>query len=319
MQTQNWIPAFAGKNGDGSVFKQSGVILGASDEGERERQQKILAAAPLPEGWMEARAQGLFFPQAGVADPGKFVRALAGGAERVMARATKLVRGNGGVAVEFDNGSRRAFDAVILANGVAALSFVEARSLPLSAVAGQVDWFPDAEAPAQAIAFGPYAAPAPQGGLVIGATYEKLAPGAAPSVSRAATAANIEAVKTFAPDIAAPLKMEEARSRASLRCQTPDRLPVAGPLPDAGFFGAAYDDLRFGCKKNYPPGEMTPGVFILSGLGSRGLVTAPLAAAMIIAEMTNAPAPVDHKIAEALHPARFFIRDLKRARIMRKA
>jgi hypothetical protein len=40
---------------------------------------------------------------------------------------------------------------------------------------------------------------------------------------------------------------------------------------------------------------------------------------MIVAEMTGEPAPVDHEIAEALHPARFFIRDLKRARTVRKS
>jgi tRNA 5-methylaminomethyl-2-thiouridine biosynthesis bifunctional protein len=317
--THDWIPASAGMIGDRSVFNQCGVILGAGDDKERERQKKLLAEAPLPEGWMEARAQGLFFPQAGVVDPAKFVTALAGGAERVMARATKLVHDNGGVAIEFDNGSRRGFDAVVLANGVAALDFVEARALPLSAVAGQVDWFEGASAPPHAIAFGPYAATAPKGGLIIGATYEKVAPRETPTPSRAATETNIEAVRPLAPEIAVSLDPNDARSRASLRCQTPDRLPLAGTLPDLGFYGAAYDDLRLGVKKDYPPGEMTLGAYILSGLGSRGLVTAPLTAAMIIAEMTSAPAPLDYKIAEALHPARFFIRDLKRARTVRKA
>jgi tRNA 5-methylaminomethyl-2-thiouridine biosynthesis bifunctional protein len=58
---------------------------------------------------------------------------------------------------------------------------------------------------------------------------------------------------------------------------------------------------------------MQEGLYILSGLGSRGLVTAPLCAAMLVAEMTGEISTVDHAIAEALHPARFFIRDLKRA------
>jgi tRNA 5-methylaminomethyl-2-thiouridine biosynthesis bifunctional protein len=59
---------------------------------------------------------------------------------------------------------------------------------------------------------------------------------------------------------------------------------------------------------------MRDGLFILTGLGSRGLVTAPLAAAMIAAEMTGAPSPVDISVTESLHPARFFIRDYRRAR-----
>ena len=44
---------------------------------------------------------------------------------------------------------------------------------------------------------------------------------------------------------------------------------------------------------------------------SRGLVTAPYAAALMIAEAGLAP--FERDIAEAIHPARFFIRDLKRS------
>ena len=95
---------------------------------------------------------------------------------------------------------------------------------------------------------------------------------------------------------------------------TPDRLPVVGPLPEWGFYGAAYDDLREGRKRDYPPGETAPGLYALVGLGSRGLVAAPLAAAALAAEMTGGPAPVDAAVAEALHPARFFIRGLKRGK-----
>lgn len=302
----------------GSVFNPCGVLLGAADEAGRARQEKLRAEAPLPAGWMEARENGLFFPQAGIADPPAYVRALVGETALIRARAARLFHEDG-PAIQFEDASRRGFDAVILANGLGALDFVEARSLPLSGVAGQIDFFPEAETPPHAIAFGPYTAPAPQGGLVIGATYDKVTHREKPAPSRIATKSNIEAVRAFAPKIAARLVAGEAHPRASLRCQTPDRLLVAGPLPELGVYGAVYDDLRLGVKKDYPAGEMTPGVYILSGLGSRGLVTAPLAAAMLIAEMTGAPAPVGYKIAEALHPARFFIRDLKRARIVRKA
>ncbi|MEX0644589.1 MAG: bifunctional tRNA (5-methylaminomethyl-2-thiouridine)(34)-methyltransferase MnmD/FAD-dependent 5-carboxymethylaminomethyl-2-thiouridine(34) oxidoreductase MnmC [Parvularculaceae bacterium] len=307
----------------GNFFRPCGVLLGAPDDEERVRQARIVAERLLPSDWMEARPDGLYLPQAGVVDPRKFTAALAAETTLTKARAVAIEHGSDGVALRLNDGSRHAFDAVILANGVEALDFLEARTLPLAAVAGQIDWFPDAAAPEHALVFGPYAAPGPEpntdrGGLVIGATYERPAAGQRVTPSRASTEENIKAIAAFAPRIAATLDRDAAHSRVAIRCQTPDRLPVAGPLPDLGFYGAVYDDLRLGRQRDYPPGEMIPGVFILSGLGSRGLVTAPLAAAMIVAAMTGAPSPVSADIAVALHPARFFIRDLKRAQSIRK-
>lgn len=293
------------------IYNPCGVLLKATTEEEHARQEKIVAAAPLSPDWIEARGDGLFFPQAGVVDPPRYCALLAAGARIVRGRAILLDALAEGVVVLTAEGARERFDAAIIANSRDALRFVEARSLPLSGVAGQIDFFPGAAPPPCAVAFGPYAAPAPSGGLVIGATYEKIEPFMSPCASEAATSENIAAIAAALPEIAANLDRNASRPRAAVRCQTPDRLPVAGPLPDWNFFGAAYDDLRLGKARDYPPGQAAPGVFILAGLGSRGMVTAPYAAAMLVAEMTGAS--VEREIAEALHPARFFIRDLKRS------
>ncbi len=293
-------------------FRATGVLFGAVDDSEIARQARILDARLLPDGFLELRPNGLLLPQAGVVDPPRFVAALAGDAPIVRERATEIRPTAEDVEIICTNRPLRA-EAVILANGVDALRFREARALPLAAVAGQIDWFPEARAPAEALAFGPYAVQSLSGGLVIGATYEPSAATAAASL--AATRSNLAAVARFAPDLVAGLDPAASRPRASLRCQTPDRLPIAGPLPDLAFYGAEYDDLRLGKRRDYPPGRLIPRTFILSGLGSRGLVTAPLAAAHVIAELVGGVSPLDVTQAEALHPARFFIRDLKRAKV----
>ena len=301
------------QRGGAKLFERCGVLQMATSADERARQQKIVAGGFLPPGWIETRDGGLFFPQAGVIDPRLYCARLAAQTPVIARRALSLGRTAEGVAIDLQGGAREIFDAAIIANGLEAIRFVEARTLPLTGLMGQIDWFPDAAAPPEAIVFGPYAAKAPAGGLVIGATFEPIDLAATPTTSRAATRENIDAIARRLPDVARGLQSADARPRASVRCRAPDRLPLAGAMPDWDHYGAAYDDLRLGRQRDYPPARLRDGLYLLTGLGARGLVTAPLLAAFIVAEMTAAPSPLEREIAEALHPARFFIRDLKRS------
>lgn len=291
------------------IFTPCGVLHHGASDRDRERQAKLLAQGALPDTFMEDRKDGLFFPQAGVVDPAMFVKALLADTSLIAERVTRLRQTAKGWRIITDK-SDDEFDAAVIANGLDAIRFAEARTLPLTGSAGQVDWFSDADAPDHAHAFGPYAAPCPKGGAIIGATYAPVAIGAEARFTPEATQSNIAAVARTLPDFAATLDAGKSRPRASIRCTTPDRLPVCGPLPDWGFYSGAYDGLRTGKKVDYPRGEMRPGLYILTGLGSRGLVTAPYAAALLAAELSGAP--TDATILQALHPARFFIRDLKR-------
>jgi len=305
------IASIERENGE-KFFNPCGVMQMAMTDEDVARQKRTMAMGLLPDGFVEQRAGGLFFPQAGVIDPRRYCMLLAGGAEVIRDRAQRIEIAPDGVRVHLEGGQSLPFDAAIIANGRDALRFVAAKTIPLSGVLGQIDQFPEAAAPAFAHVFGPYAAPAPGGGVVAGATYEPIAADVEPLTSARATRENIAAVKAALPALGASLNPNDAQPRAAVRCRTPDRMPVAGPAPDWNFFSEAYDDLRFGRVRDYPPGETANGLFVLSGLGSRGLVTAPYAAALMVAEATLAP--FERDIAEALHPARFFIRDLKRAK-----
>lgn len=311
VHARRLIERLQGESGE-KVFTPCGARLLATSDGERARQKKILKAGLLPDGWIEGGAEGLFFPHAGVVDPAVFCRRLAKGAPLILKRALRLDDQGEGVAVVFEDG-RETFDVAILANGLDAGRFLEARTLPLKGVMGQIDLFPHAAAPECAVAFGPYAAPAPKGGLVIGATYEPMEFGAAPRTSARATTDNIGAIAAMLQAFGG-LDPRDARPRASARCQSPDRLPIVGPVPDWDFYGAAYDGLRRSERRDYPTAEYLPHRFLLTGLGSRGLVTAPLCSELLVSELSGAPAPFAGAVAEALHPARFFIRELKRAR-----
>jgi tRNA 5-methylaminomethyl-2-thiouridine biosynthesis bifunctional protein len=68
------------------------------------------------------------------------------------------------------------------------------------------------------------------------------------------------------------------RGRTSLRATTPHRLPYVGAVSE--------------------------GVWVSIGHGSRGMLSAPLAAEVIAARMLNEPLPVTAELADLLQPRR---------------
>ncbi|MEZ5920756.1 MAG: bifunctional tRNA (5-methylaminomethyl-2-thiouridine)(34)-methyltransferase MnmD/FAD-dependent 5-carboxymethylaminomethyl-2-thiouridine(34) oxidoreductase MnmC [Parvularculaceae bacterium] len=302
--------------GNDNLFNPCGVLQKFKTEDEKHRAERILAERILPVGWVEkCHDGGLFFPQGGVVDPGAYCKVLIGGAELISERVSRICDQSDSVDIHTSAGLVRSFDGVIVANSIAALSFSQCRTLPLTPVRGQIDFFSGVAPPARAITYGSYAATAPGGGAIIGATYDHSGTRNPTKTSVEATQENIAAASALI-DIAL-LEVSGSTPRASLRCQTPDRLPVAGPIPDWDYFSAQYDGVRTGAKGPFPPAQRFANVFILAGLGSRGFVTAPYCADIIAAAMTGRPAPAERMIADALDPARFFIREMKRTRTIR--
>lgn len=103
--------------------------------------------------------------------------------------------------------------------------------------------------------------------------------------------------------------------RAAIRCSLPDHLPTVGALPLvsrqkeelADLYKAKPDDY-------YPIPSVTPNTFVLTGLGSRGLTTAPLAAELLVSQLCNEPLPLNNQLLNALNPNRFLVKDLIRRR-----
>ncbi|MCB1316868.1 MAG: hypothetical protein KDK27_12980, partial [Leptospiraceae bacterium] len=61
--------------------------------------------------------------------------------------------------------------------------------------------------------------------------------------------------------------------------------------------------------------HLHPGLFVLGGLGSRGIVFAPLAAELLAAGMTGEFLPLEIELARLLAPARFLERQRRRCEI----
>jgi tRNA 5-methylaminomethyl-2-thiouridine biosynthesis bifunctional protein len=95
--------------------------------------------------------------------------------------------------------------------------------------------------------------------------------------------------------------------RVGWRLQTDDRLPLLGPLPDlaAAATGRAIDQPR------HMPRQ--PGLWVFTALGSRGLTQAPLGAEVLAGWLTGEPVPLPAALLDALDPARFATRAVRRA------
>jgi tRNA 5-methylaminomethyl-2-thiouridine biosynthesis bifunctional protein len=98
--------------------------------------------------------------------------------------------------------------------------------------------------------------------------------------------------------------------RVGWRAVTPDRLPVIGPPVDAD----AWARLRARGQRADAPRHLprhhddTLGLYLLTGLGSRGLTTAWLSAQVLAAWITGAPCPVEADLRDATDAARFALR-----------
>ncbi|TFW09644.1 tRNA U-34 5-methylaminomethyl-2-thiouridine biosynthesis protein, partial [Oxalobacteraceae bacterium OM1] len=91
--------------------------------------------------------------------------------------------------------------------------------------------------------------------------------------------------------------------RVGFRCMTPDRLPLAGVVPDmqAAIAGSRLRDV-----------PRLPGLHALLGYGSRGIIWAPLMAELLAAQLEAEPLPLERELKDALDPARFALKAHRR-------
>lgn len=105
------------------------------------------------------------------------------------------------------------------------------------------------------------------------------------------------------------------RGRAAFRCTSPDYLPIVGPVADAQAFTDAYAVLAKDARQvPDTPCPWLDGLYVNSGHGSRGLITAPLSGELVAAWVCGEPLPLPRTVAQACHPNRFALRRLIRGK-----
>ncbi len=316
----------------------SGVLDLAETDAVRERQQKCLARPALPEALMRSvtaqeasriaavplSREGLFFPRAGVLDPGRLCRVLAGAVDLILGRTVfRLHRAEEEWRLLDEAGAVIATTpVVVLANGIDAARYEQIRGLPLHAFRGQISYVPARAMtrPLRTVLLcGGYVTPALEGRHIVGAPYREVTlpqAAAAHALEAAGHEYNLRIVKRLFPNFPAE-GLSALGGRAAVRCTTPDHDPVVGPVPDFGYYARAFERLRHGADERagpFPPARYHPGLYAHLALGSRGLLTALLSAEILASQIAGDPWPVARDVAAVLHPARFAVRALRRGR-----
>ena len=318
----------------GTDWDNCGVLQLAFDVKEAQRQAQLAAAFPadlltnLDRSAAEAKAGitlpagGLFYPEAGWVHPPALCALLSQQPNiqlRLHQEALELRRDGDSWQAWNDKQLLASASVVVLASAAEIKGFTQSAGLPLKRIRGQITRLP-ATAASRALntvvcAEG-YVAPARQDEHTLGASFDFNSDDL--TLNSADHASNLQLLDEISPELcgalnAAALDPEHLQGRAAFRCTSPDYLPIVGPLADTTAFAEAYAVLSKDARQvPDTPCPWLDGLYINSGHGSRGLITAPLSGEMIAAWLNNEPLPVPADVAQACHPNRFALRALIR-------
>lgn len=320
----------------GTDWDDCGVLQLAFNAKEAERQAQLAAAFPedlvhwldQPQAATQAGIAvahgGLFYPEGGWVHPPALCRAQAAQAN------IELLKHHEVLELRKVEGQWQALDGervlasaqvVILAGAAEIKRFAQSAELPLKRIRGQITRLSqtaESQALRTVVCAEGYVAPARLGEHTLGASFDFNSDDLTPTTAE--HLGNLAMLEEISSDLVARLRINELppetlEGRAAFRCTSPDYLPIVGPLADRTAFAQAYAALSKDARQ--VPDIACPwldGLYVNSGHGSRGLITAPLSGELLAAWLDNEPLPLPRSVAEACHPNRFALRTLIRGK-----
>ncbi|WP_223434631.1 MULTISPECIES: bifunctional tRNA (5-methylaminomethyl-2-thiouridine)(34)-methyltransferase MnmD/FAD-dependent 5-carboxymethylaminomethyl-2-thiouridine(34) oxidoreductase MnmC [unclassified Pseudomonas] len=320
----------------GLDWDDCGVLQLAFNAKEAERQAQLAAAFPedllhtLDQAQAEIRAGialqsgGLFFPEGGWVHPPALCQWQAAHPNiQILPHHDVLeLRRAHGHWQALDGETVLADAPVVILAGAAEIKrFTYSSELPLKRIRGQITRLPqttESQALGTVVCAEGYVAPARLGEHTLGASFDFNSDDLTPTAAE--HAGNLQMLEEISVDLVArlganALQPDALEGRAAFRCTSPDYLPIVGPLADGQAFADAYSALSKDARQTPDiPCPWLDGLYVNSGHGSRGLITAPLSGELLAAWLDNEPLPLPRAVAEACHPNRFALRRLIRGK-----
>ncbi len=281
-------------------WDRCGVLQLAADADEAARMQAIVGSQGYPAAFLDfvdaaraaqiagrpVRGPGWWFPSGALVSPQSLAIAS-------YARAGERIRRRFGARVERiarDGRLWRVFDAedhviaeapvLVVANAADAQRLLPGSRLTLAAVRGQVTYLPSSPARTLGVIVSGsgYVAPLPEGGHCVGASYQH--DDADESVRAADHRENLLRAESMLPGFTEGVHPIDLAGWTGFRATVPDRLPIFGATALEGLYAA-------------------------TGLGSRGLLWAPIGAELLASALEDDPLPLPRDLAGAISPRRF--------------
>lgn len=267
---------------------------------------------------------GLFYPETGWVHPSALCKVLSQHpliTLKTAKQALSIEQHQQIWQVQSTDGLIASAPVLLLCNAAQVGQFEQTAHLELGRVRGQTTQLP-ATAASQAIqsvvCANGYIAPARHNKHTLGASFNFAAD------SQAATLAehrsNLALLHELAPAFQQlcatdTLNIDNLDGHAAFRCTSLDYLPLVGPVARHADFMQTYADLRKDARLPLQqPCPWHSGLYVNTAHGSRGLISAPLAAELLAAYICAEPLPMAVDIAQQCHPNRFALRSLMRNR-----
>ena len=213
------------------------------------------------------------------------------------------------------------FDTLVIAAGAESMNLAQV-PLPARLTRGQVEAFPASKATESlhaVLCHKGYFTPAVAGKHALGSTYVKIEQSDANTEHRneeVITNLNMHTQALQGSAWVNELETADPKTiagRAAIRCSTPDHLPMVGAMPD---IAAQQKELAQLYKAlplhRYPTPSNIEHVYLLAGLGSRGITSAPILVDTLVAQLLAKPFPLQSALLDAIMPNRFLVRSLIR-------
>ena len=222
-----------------------------------------------------------------------------------------------GWQVESQDGRQWQAPNLVVAAGHRLPALLPFAELPLYPVRGQVSHVPTTARLSQlrtVLCYDGYLTPAHDGAHCIGASYGRNQSTLAFSAEEQAQ--NQARLQACLPDQSWPAEVDVSgnEARVGVRCASRDHLPVAGPVARLASL-ADQDPKALADQQSTLP--LHVGLYVLGALGSRGLCSAPLCGELVASEICGDPLPLAADLLEALHPARYWVRRLRKGKPLR--
>ncbi len=195
--------------------------------------------------------------------------------------------------------------SLVIANGFQSNHFKQTRYLPIKPIRGQMSWIEatvDSRKLKLPVCGKGHVLPEKEGLHALGATY-----GLNQNTAKVVSNDDLENLAKLS-GLASQINWsgEVKQHWAGVRASTPDYLPMVGPVAEQKAFQALYGRLALNAKYFIEhPAPCYPGLYVMTGFGSRGLTTIPLAAKWLAGHINQELSILPRQLVESISPVRF--------------